>query len=145
MNRNNYPINEPIFPHWNNLGVEKDNEFDRDMPYEDNWKARRDMQDLITQDWARWRFMEFKIATYTDEKKKCEWCIKKFQDQHMEPIQIDIELIRFRKGEPVIREQVSVQNFKTLHIECAREKIQSLKDNIDKSIEKMELMSRMLS
>ena len=145
MNRNNYPINEPIFPHWSNLGARLEAEADRQWNDEDRssgkWYYYQQHQSPISKDWSRWRYMEFRYATEIDVRKRtCEWCHDKLEERGLTEAEIIPEIIPFRKNDIVIREQVSQQDFKTLHVECAREKLEFIKECFNKALEDMDEM-----
>ena len=147
MNRNNYPINEPIFPHWSNLGARLEAKADRQFEEEGlrlnegRWHYYQQYQSPISKDWSRWKYMEFRYATDIDAKKRtCEWCHDKLEKQGWTEAEIVSQVVPFRKNDIVIREQVSQQDFKTLHVECAREKLESLKECFDKALEDMDEM-----
>ena len=129
MNRNNYPINEPIFPHWSNLGARLEAEADRQWEEDDRqhgkWHYRQQYESAVSKDWSRWKYMEFRYATDVDAKKRiCEWCNEN----------------PFRKNDIVIREQVSQQDFNTLHVQCAREKLESIRESFNEALRNMDNM-----
>lgn len=146
MNRDNYPVNEPIFPHWNNLGArleaEADALWENDGMTRAKWVYRQGVKtSLVSKDWSRWKHMEFRYATDIDAKKRtCEWCYDKLDSMGKQKAEIDKEIIPFRKNDIVIREQFSNQDFRTLHVECAREKLNAVKKDFDKALENMDEM-----
>ena len=129
ISRNNYPVNEPVFPHWSNLGARLEAEADRDWEKDDRqhgkWHYRQHHESAVSKDWSRWKYMEFRYATDVDAKKKiCEWCNEN----------------PFRKNDIVIREQVSQQDFSTLHVECARKKLELIRESFKEALENMDDM-----
>ena len=129
MNRNNYPINEPIFPHWSNLGArleaEADRQWEDDEKQHGRWHYRQQYESPVSKDWSRWKYMEFRYATDVDAKKRiCEWCNEN----------------PFRKNDIVIREQVSQQDFNTLHVECAKKKLESIRESFNEALKNMDDM-----
>ena len=129
ISRNNYPINEPVFPHWSNLGARLEAEADRDWEKDDRqhgkWHYRQRHESAVSKDWSRWKYMEFRYATDVDAKKRiCEWCNEN----------------PFRKNDIVIREQVSQQDFNTLHVQCAREKLESIRESFNEALKNMDDM-----
>jgi hypothetical protein len=139
--RTRYPINEPIFPHWSNMGAVLDEEMaedqakrerEGDTAYVPRWKWMESKSDLIQKDFGRWRYMEMRFATPTDAtKRKCMWCENKDNGQ---------ETILFHKNDIVVREHVSQSDFTSLHPQCALEKLIAVKENMEKGIEKLEGM-----
>ena len=78
--------------------------------------------------------MMLKYATDVDEDKRiCKECF---------PPGAEAQLVRdensFTKGQLVIREQFSLQDFDTLHIECAMNKLIRIRDEIQEGIDKFE-------
>jgi hypothetical protein len=128
IDRSIYPINEPVFPHWANLGIEKETEhreFMNNNPSSSVWDSYNHSTDLININFARWRYMEIKIATKVDQdKRECGWCKNN----------------PFMKGDIVIREQVSQQDFDTLHPACAQQKLLAIKENLLNGIDKLDQM-----
>mgnify|MGYP001576420692 FL=1 len=129
MNRNNYPINEPIFPHWSNLGARLEAEADRHWEgggrQHGRWHYRQQYESAVSKDWSRWKYMEFRYATDVDAKKRiCEWCNEN----------------PFRKNDIVIREQVSQQDFNTLHVQCAKKKLESIRESFNEALKNMDDM-----
>jgi len=132
-NRDNYPINEPVFPHWGNIGMILDAEVDLENLDTPRWRALESKSDIIMKDYARWRYMEMRYATEADTpaKRKCMWCEKKLEALRHEPI---------RKNNIIIREMVSQGDFQPLHLDCALEKLNEIKESLAKGIEKLEGM-----
>jgi hypothetical protein len=127
FNRDSYPLNEPIFPNWYNFGAEIE---ETDGYREMNWRQKSKLQDIINTGWAEWRFMQIQLATSIDEhKRQCQWCLGK-------SVMVG-ELVPFVKDTIVIREQYSSKKFNTLHLQCAIEKLQAIKENIEAGQEKL--------
>ena len=129
MNRDNYPINEPIFPHWSNLGARLEAEADRhwedDEKQHGRWHYHQQYESPVSKDWSRWKYMEFRYATDVDAKKRiCEWCNEN----------------PFRKNDIVIREQVSQQDFNTLHVESKKKKLESIRESFNEALKNMDDM-----
>ena len=128
FNRTNYPLNEPIFPNWYNFGsaIDEEVEANRNM----TWTQKTKLQDMVNVGWAQWRFMQIQLATSVDEhKRQCQWCLDK-------GVMVG-ELAPFEKDTIVIREQYSDRKFETLHIQCAIEKLQAIRENVEAGQEKL--------
>jgi hypothetical protein len=141
-NRNDYPINEPIFPHWGNLGSEKELEMAEwlsEHPTYPTWREKEARGDIINKEYARWRYMEIRIATDTDAKSRmCTEC--RVPVEGMEARWNHATGRQFVKGQIVIREQVSAQDFNTMHLDCAQQKVMEIKDSITRALDRMEHM-----
>ena len=145
-NKNNYPINEPIFPHWGNLGSEKESEMAEGGDYYNTtWRQKEAKGDIINKEHAKWRYMEIRVATDTDFNSRiCQECkvpvegSREFEGQPTEWTHSPRG--RFVKGQMVVREQVSSQDFNTLHLECAHQKITKIKDSVLRALDRMEHM-----
>ena len=145
-NRNNYPINEPIFPHWGNLGSEKElemAEWSSEHPTYTTWREKEAKGDIINKEYARWRYMEIRIATDTDAKSRmCTECRvpveggREFEGQPTTWTHATGG--NFVKGEIVVREQVSQQDFQTMHMDCAYQKITKIRDSVIRGLDRME-------
>ena len=140
--REKYPINEPVFPHWGNIGMELEEvmaeeadqrELNGDTAYRYRWRELEEKSDIIMKDYARWRYMEMRFATPADvePKRKCMWCEKKLEALRRDPI---------RKDNIIIREMVSQGDFHSMHPDCALEKLNEIRESINKGIEKLEGM-----
>ena len=141
-NRTHYPINEPVFPHWQNIGMVLDNEtiaeneqraFDGDTTYRPRWRELESKSDIVMKDYSRWRYMVMRHATEadTEPKRKCMWCENKIEALRRDPI---------RKKNIIIREMVNQGDFNSMHPDCALEKLNMIKESIEKGIEKLEGM-----
>ena len=147
-NENNYPINEPIFPHWGNLGSEKESEmaeWQLEHPTYGDWREKEAKGDIINKEYAKWRFMEIRVATDTDAQSRiCQECkvpvegAREFEGQPTEWTHAPRG--HFVKGQIVVREQVSVQDFNTLHLECAHQKLSKIEDSVTRGLKNLEHM-----
>jgi len=140
INRNNYPINEPIFPHWMNVGAKFEDVIaeNHDIQKDDNgnlpyipWKWKEEFSNLLTKDNGRWRYMEIKIATKADEDRECKRC----KENHEEAYKKNPK--PFKKGTVVIREQFSQQDFTTLHPQCSIQKINKIKEELNTASDRL--------
>ena len=145
-----YPVKEPLFPHYSNMGrdatldyeQERDSIDEKDLTSAQNYDQKQDARkrniSRINLDWGRWKYMEVRYATQVDQDSRtCEWCLEEHPNSEVES---------FRKGNIVVREQFSNQDFKTLHMICAVDKIESLKTSLqlgqDKLLEIIRVVSR---
>jgi hypothetical protein len=136
--RNNYPIYEPVFLNWNNIGAEAEEKVisqKRDEGRDDTyigWADRKEHLDLLLKDWYGWAYMEVRFATNTDEGRQCKWCRQKLVQYEVNTTSENrvvsttlnlpegMEINKFKKGDVVIREQQSKTGFETLHVDCTR-------------------------
>jgi len=147
-NENNYPINEPIFPHWHNLGSEKELEMEEwrvRHPTYNTWREKENKGDIINKEYGRWRYMEFRIATDTDANsrmcRECKVPVEGSREVDGQPTEWNHAPGRhFVKGQIVIREQVSAQDFNTMHLDCAQQKVMEIKDSVTRALDRMEHM-----
>lgn len=137
--RNEYPVNEPVFPNLENCGLEIEEAIDREFEdihgnYRRN-QLKREKLPTITKEWTnKWMYMMFKYATDVDEDRRiCKECFPPGAEA-----QLERDENSFTKGHLVIREQFSVQDFDTLHIQCAMNKLIRIRDNIQEGIDKFE-------
>jgi len=137
--RDEYPINEPVFPNLENCGLEIEEAVERKHGLQhrnySRWVLKKELLPTMTKEWTnRWMYMTFKYATDVDANKRvCQECY---------PPGTDEELIRnedrFTKGQLVIREQFSLQDFNTLHVECAMRKIVRIRNDINEGLNNYE-------
>ena len=135
--RNEYPVNEPVFPNLENCGLDIEEKVAEQLPItgKQRWVLKKELLPTITKEWTnKWMYMMLKYATDVDEDKRiCKECF---------PPGAEAQLVRdensFTKGQLVIREQFSLQDFETLHIECAMNKLIRIRDEIQEGIDKFE-------
>ena len=153
--RNNYPIYEPVFLNWNNIGAEAEEKVisqKRDEGRDDTyigWADKKEHLDLLLKDWYGWAYMEVRFATNTDEGRQCKWCRQKLVQYEVNTTSENrvvsttlnlpegIEINKFKKGDVVIREQQSKTGFETLHVDCAQEKLAAIKESIAKGEDRL--------
>lgn len=148
--RTQYPVFEPLFPHYENIGMENESAIEEDEQailneFPDintiDWQVKRGIrqkyESLINRDWGRWKWMEVRIATNTDKDgRRCEWCISHHN------LNKNDNATMFAKGDIVVREQFSQTDFRTLHMRCALEKITSLQDALQDGKERLQTYIR---
>lgn len=135
--RNEYPVNEPVFPNLENCGLDIEEKVAEHIPItgRERWVLKKELLPTITKEWTnKWMYMMFKYATDVDENKRiCKECF---------PPGAEAQLVKdensFTKGQLVIREQFSLQDFDTLHIQCAMNKLIRIRDEIQEGIDKFE-------
>jgi len=154
--RNNYPIYEPVFLNWNNVGAEAEEKIvsqKRDEGRDDTyvgWRDKQKYQDLLFNDWYGWLFMEVRLATNTDEGRQCKWCRQKLVQYEVNTtnehgritsttlnLPEGMEINKFKKGNVVIREQKTKTGFETLHVDCAQEKLAAIKESITRGEDRL--------
>ena len=145
-----YPIKEPMFPHVSNMGregyqayqaevdeIDSDSEQTSRERYDRKSAAQKRQLSRVNVDWGRWKYMEVRYATQVDQdSRRCEWCSSGEDTDVFES---------FTKGNVVIREQFSNQDFKTLHMQCAVDKIEAIKRDIRAGQEKLVEIIRIVS
>jgi hypothetical protein len=78
--RNEYPVNEPIFPNLENCGLDIEEAIDREFEehhesYRRN-QLKREKLPTMTKEWTnKWMYMMFKYATDVDEDRRICGCI----------------------------------------------------------------------
>jgi hypothetical protein len=157
INRNNYPLYEPVFQNWNNVGAEAEEIIKakyRAKGKDDSyifWSDKREYLDMICTDYHfDWAHMEIRTATKTDEGRQCKWCRQKLVQYEVKntneygifvnttlDLPEGMEINKFKKGDIVIREQMSKTGFETLHVDCAQEKLAAVKESIKKGEDKL--------
>jgi len=134
-NRNEYPINEPIFPNLENCGLDIEEAVQRDVVTNHGntsaFTLKRNHLPMITKEWTnKWMYMMFQYATDVDANKRvCQECYPPGTDE-----QLIRNEDRFTKGQVVIREQFSLQDFNTLHIACAINKLARIRNEVDEGL-----------
>jgi len=144
INRNNYPIYEPVFKNWNNIGAESEAKIIAEQRAEGEvdyayirWQDKKEYLDILRKNY-NWMYMEVRFATKADEERECKWCREKLDQYEViadkygrtTPPDDYIEINEFRKGDVVIREQTTTTGFDTLHIDCAQEKLAAIRESI---------------
>jgi len=147
ITRNNYPIYEPVFKNWRNIGVESEEQIIArkreagDAETYIGWRDKKQYLDILCKDY-NWMYMEVRLATNTDENRECKWCRQKLAQYEVHTTNDrgyvtttfnppeGMEINKFHKGDVVIREQHTMTGFETLHVDCATEKLAAIKENI---------------
>ena len=156
INRNNYPLYEPVFQNWNNVGAKAEEIIKakyRAKGKDDSyifWQDKQEYLDMICTGFYGWTHMEIRTATKTDEERQCKWCRQKLVQYEVNTTNENgritstilnlpegIEINKFKKGDVVIREQMSGTGFETLHVDCAQEKLAAIKESIEKGEDKL--------
>jgi len=133
--RNEYPVNEPVFPNLENCGLDIEEKVAEQLTGRERWALKKELLPTITNEWTnKWMYMMLKYATDVDEDKRiCKECF---------PPGAEAQLVRdensFTKGQLVIREQFSLQDFDTLHIQCAMNKLIRIRSEIQEGIDNFE-------
>lgn len=139
--RNEYPVNEPVFPNLENCGLEIEEAMEREFTNNHgNYNLhmlKKEKLPTMTKEWTnKWMFMMFQYATDVDENKRiCQECYPPGTDE-----QLIRNEDRFTKGQLVIREQFSLQDFNTLHVECAMRKIIKIRNEMNEGINRFEMI-----
>jgi len=123
--RNEYPVNEPVFPNLENCGLDIEEKVAEQLTGRERWALKKELLPTITNEWTnKWMYMMLKYATDVDEHKRiCKECGGKNN---------------FTKDQLVIREQFSLQDFNTLHIQCAMNKLIRIRSEIQEGIDNFE-------
>jgi len=123
--RNEYPVNEPVFPNLENCGLDIEEKVAEQLTGRERWALKKELLPTITNEWTnKWMYMMLKYATDVDEHKRiCKECGGKNS---------------FTKDQLVIREQFSLQDFNTLHIQCAMNKLIRIRSEIQEGIDNFE-------
>ena len=100
-----------------------------------NWYVHRqpetyteDDSSHLADDW--WEYLRIQKATAVDEDHGCTWCKEKGHPMEQ-------GYLHFHKGDLVAREHFSAQDFTTLHLTCALEKLNIIRDELDKGVRKL--------
>ena len=70
INRNNYPIYEPVFKNWRNIGAESEEKIEAEQRTNGQvdtyirWQDKKEYLDMLCQDY-NWMYMEVRLATIT--------------------------------------------------------------------------------
>ena len=78
ITRNNYPIYEPVFKNWRNIGAESEEQVIArkreagDAETYVGWQDKKQYLDILCKDY-NWMYMEVRLATNTDENRECKW------------------------------------------------------------------------
>ena len=149
ITRNNYPIYEPVFKNWRNIGAESEEQIITskreagDTETYIGWRDKKQYLDILCKDY-NWMYMEVRLATNTDENRECKWCKQKLDQYEVIEDKYGrttsnppegMEINKFHKGDVVIREQMTANGFDTLHIDCAQEKLAAVKESVTKGEE----------
>jgi len=149
ITRNNYPIYEPVFKNWRNIGAESEEQIITskreagDTETYIGWRDKKQYLDILSKDY-NWIYMEVRLATNTDENRECKWCKQKLDQYEVIEDKYGrttsnppegMEINKFHKGDVVIREQMTANGFDTLHIDCAQEKLAAVKESVTKGEE----------
>lgn len=87
--RDEYPINEPVFPNLDNCGLEIEEAVDREFgEHMGNYRRSHFVKEKLptmTKEWTnRWMYMTFKYATDVDENKRvCQECYPPGTDEEL--------------------------------------------------------------
>ena len=96
--------------------------FIKSLKYIPNWH-KADPKMFLADYW--WEHLRTQKATAVDEDHGCTWCKEKGHPMEQ-------GYMHFHKGDLVAREHFSAQDFTTLHLTCALEKLNILRDELDK-------------